>query len=572
MALAEAQVQKLNGLTAKEVEHSLRKHGYNELPSSKKRSVFAIIFEILKEPMISLLVVCGGIYLVLGDIKEAIFLLFSIFVVIGITLYQENKTEKALSALKDLSSPRALVIRDGERMRIAGREVAVGDLIILNEGDRVPADAVMIWERNLSADESLLTGESVPVRKVATDDENVDSVRPGGNDNPFVFSGSMVVGGQGVARVFATGMSTEMGKIGKALISIVPERTILQRETAGLVRLFFIFAVAVFAIIISAFIFWKGEILNGFLYGITVAISLLPEEFSVVLTVFLALGAWRISKKHVLTRKVAAIEILGAATVLCVDKTGTLTQNRMSIKEIFVKGKIHDVVKSKAKSLPEHFHEIIEYAILASKKDPFDPMEKAFLELGDITLKDTEHLHEEWSLLKEYPLSRHLLALSHVYKSDKNGRFYVVAAKGAPEAIFDLCHLSKEKQEVLEKDVEAMAAKGLRVLGVARAIYRGENLPTSQHDFDFEFLGFVALADPIRETVPFAINECYKAGIRVIMITGDYPITAKNIGGQIGLKDPDHIITGMELEKMSTAELSEKIKNVNIFARVVPEQ
>lgn len=571
MGLSEAQVQKLIGLTSKEVEQNLRKHGFNELPSSKKRSIFAIILEILKEPMISLLVGCGAIYVVLGDIKEAIFLSFSVLVVIGITIYQENKTEKALNALRDLSSPRALVIRDGERMRIAGREVVVGDIIILNEGDRVPADAVIIWERNLSADESLLTGESVPVRKVASEKENFECERPGGNDHPCVFSGSMIVGGQGVARVFGTGLNTEIGKIGKALQSIVPEKTILQKETTRLVRLFFIVAVILFVVIVTAFILWRGEILNGFLYGITVAISLLPEEFSVVLTVFLALGAWRISKSHVLTRKVAAVEILGAATVLCVDKTGTLTQNKMSIKEIFVGGKVHDVALNKSKSLPEHFHEIIEYAILASKKDPFDPMEKAFLELGDITLKDTEHLHEEWSLLKEYPLSRQLLALSHVYK-DVKGKFYLIAAKGAPEAVFDLCHLNPEKQKTLEKDIENMAMSGLRVLGVAKAIYRGSDLPTSQHDFEFEFLGLVALADPIREAVPNAIKECYKAGIRVIMITGDYPITAKNIGEQIGLKNPHHIITGAELEKMSTEELAGKIKNVNIFARVVPEQ
>ncbi|MDP2642725.1 MAG: cation-translocating P-type ATPase [Candidatus Peregrinibacteria bacterium] len=571
MGLSEAQVQKLTGLTSKEVAQSFKKHGLNELPSSKKRSVFVIILEIIKEPMISLLVGCGAIYLVLGDVKEAIFLSFSILVVISITIYQENKTEKALTALRDLSSPRALVIRDGERMRVAGREVVVGDIIILNEGDRVPADAVILWERNLSADESLLTGESVPVRKSVTDEENINSARPGGDDNPFVFSGSLIIGGQGVAKVFGTGFNTEIGKIGKALQSIEPEKTILQKETAKLIKLFFIFAVVLFVVIVSSFVLVKGQILDGFLYGITVAISLLPEEFAVVLTVFLAIGAWRISKKNVLTRKVSAVEILGAATVLCVDKTGTLTQNRMSIQEIFVGGKFYDVVENKRKSLPEHFHEIVEYGVLASKKDPFDPMERALLELGDIKLKDTEHLHDEWSLLKEYPLSRELLALSHVYKEEKR-KFHVVAAKGAPEAIFELCHLSKEKQKVLEKDIEKMAAKGLRVLGVAKAIYKGEKLPTSQHDFDFEFLGLIALADPIRETVPFAIKECYRAGIRVIMITGDYPITARNIGEQIGLKYPGRIITGAELEEMSTAELAEKIKNVNIFARVVPEQ
>ncbi len=571
MKLSEAQVQKLTGLTASEVAQSLKKHGYNELPSSKKRSIFLIIFGIIKEPMISLLVACGAIYLLLGNIKEAIFLSFSIFVVVGITIYQENKTEKALTSLRDLSSPRALVIRDGERMRIAGREVVVDDIIILNEGDRVPADATVIWEMNLLVDESLLTGESVPVRKLAMEKENVRCERPGGNDHPCVFSGSMVVGGQAVAKVFSVGLATEIGKIGKSILSIVQEKTVLQKETIRLVRLFFIFAVVILIVIVSAFILWNGQILNGFLYGITVAISLLPEEFSVVFTVFLAIGAWRISKKHVLTRKIAAVEILGAATVLCVDKTGTLTQNKMSIQEIFVDGRNYDVAENKKKSLPEYFHEIIEYAILASKKDPFDPMEKAFRELGDIKLKNTEHLHEEWSLLKEYPLSRELLALSHVYK-DAGEKFYLVAAKGAPESIFDLCHLSQRKQKALKGKIEDMAAKGLRVLGVAKAVYKNNNLPISQHDFDFEFLGLVGLVDPVRGAVAPAIVECYKAGIRVIMITGDYPITARNIAEQIGLKNPENIITGVELEKMSADELAEKIKNVNVFARVVPEQ
>ncbi len=571
MPLSDQDIKKLRGLTESEVRDRVKRDGLNELPSAKKRGIFKIILEIFTEPMFILLVACGIIYLVLGDIGEAIMLLGFVFVIMGITIYQENKTENALDVLKDLSSPRALVIRDGIEQRIAGREVVTDDLVIIREGDRVPADAILLWSMNLTADESLLTGESIAVRKVFSDEQNLPISRPGGDDLPFVYSGTLVVQGQGIARVLGTGLKTELGKIGKALHGIEEEKTILQKETGRLVKTVFIFAAILCSAIVLIYGFTRGDWLKGILAGITLAMAMIPEEFPVVLTIFLALGAWRISKKQVLTRRVAAVETLGAATVLCVDKTGTLTQNRMSIKKLHCNGEFLEITDIGNATLPENFHTLVEYGILASKKDPFDPMERALVELGNKTLFNTEHIHTGWTILEEYPLSKELLSISHVYRSPGPGN-YVISAKGAPEAIADLCHVDESMLTEIRRTAITMAEEGLRVLGVAKAISAVSELPRSQHDFDFEFIGLIGLADPIRENVPAAIAECHTAGIRVVMITGDYPVTARNIAAQIGLKNGDRIATGPELEAMTTDELREKIKNTNIFARVVPEQ
>ena len=572
MPLSEEQVRALKGLSESEVALKLKTDGYNELPSAKKRGFLRIIIEVMKEPMFLLLVACGVLYLFLGDIQEAIMLLGFVVVIIGITVYQEGKTEKAIDALKDLSSPRALVIRGGEQKRIPGREVVREDIIILAEGDRVPADAVILWEINLSVDESLLTGESVPVSKKPADHMEISMGRPGGEDQPFVYSGTMIVQGQAVAAVKGVGGNTEMGKIGKALESVVTEDTLLQKETGKLVKNIFIIAVLLSIAVVVVYGLTRGDWMKGVLSGITLAMAMLPEEFPVVLTVFLALGAWRISKKNVLTRKINAVETLGAATVLCVDKTGTLTQNRMTIRKLYAKGKFHTVELVKHDPLPEFVHELVEYGILASKKDPFDPMDKALKSLGEVKLSNTEHLHDNWKLVQEYPLSRQLLALSNVWESP-DGKEYIISAKGAPEAIGDLCHLSREKMEQVTEKVIEMAKDGLRVLGVAKSSFKqSKDLPDIQHDFAFEFIGLIGLDDPIRPAVPPSIKESYDAGIRVVMITGDYPQTAQNIARQIGLANSDEFITGPDLEKMSMAELREKVKSVNIFCRAVPEQ
>jgi Ca2+-transporting ATPase len=560
----------INGLSETEAARRLKADGFNELSSAKKRNVFVMAFDVVREPMFLLLVACGTIYLILGDAQEAFMLLGFVFFIMGISLYQERKTERTLDALRDLSSPRALVIRDGRQKRIAGRDVARGDILLLAEGDRVPADAIVLYCSHLLADESILTGESVPVRKVSSDGQSQIS-RPGGDDLPFVYSGSLVIQGQGIAEALATGHATEIGRIGKALQELQTEQTPLQRETSGLVVKLAVAGVALCLIVVVVYGLTRANWYEGVLAGITLAMAILPNEFPVVLTVFLALGAWRISQKNVLTRRMPAIETLGSATVLCVDKTGTLTRNHMSVASLFANAEYYDLLASPGEELPETFHELAEFAILASHRDPFDPMEKALRELGHYYLSGTEHLHDDWALVREYPLSNRLLALSRVWRS-LDGEDYVIAAKGAPEAIFDLCHFSEEVMSRLEESVVALARQGLRVLGVARSRFKQPDLPSEQHDFDFEFLGLVGLADPIRETVPDAIKECYTAGIRVVMITGDYPGTAQNVARQIGLSPMDQIITGPELEKMTDDQLRDQIESVNIFARVVPEQ
>lgn len=588
--------QEADGLPSATAIARLKQDGYNELPSARSRNLLAIAWDIAQDPIFLLLVGGGIIYWILGDLQEALILLGFVFFIMGISLYQEGKTEHAMEALRNLSSPRALVIRDGQRQRITGREVVRGDVLVLAEGDRVPADAIVLSCSNLSTDESLLTGESVPVCKVAADIDAQDGKmpRPGGDDLPFVYSGTLVVQGQGIAQVRAIGTQTEMGKIGNALQTMKPELTPLQREMNRLVSRLFGIALALCVAIVVVYGLTRGDWLKGILAGITLAMAILPNEFPVVVTIFLALGAWRISQNHVLARRATAVETVGAATVLCVDKTGTLTLNQMAVQQLWAyestndqaeKPHTYDLSLHTREPLPETVHPLVEFCILASQRDPFDPMEKAFNQLGDRYLADTEHIHNDWQLLREYPLSPQLLAMSHVWRS-ADGEQYEIAAKGAPEAIADLCHFTPAQQQRLAAQVSDMAAQGLRVLGVAKAALldapppflpphpslNPSNLPDQQHDFPFQFLGLVGLSDPVRPTVAAAIQECYTAGIRVVMITGDYPGTAQTIARQIGLMQMGAIMTGAELDHMSDAELQERIQSTNIFARAVPEQ
>jgi Ca2+-transporting ATPase len=570
MSLAEDfDISIAKGLSEAEAAKLQKQFGYNELPQSKPRSIFAIALGVIKEPMFMLLVAGSLVYFILGDLSEALMLMGFVYVVMGITLYQERKTERALEALRDLSSPRALVIRDSLHKRIPGREVVSGDLIVLSEGDRVPADAELLFCTNLSADESLLTGESVSVRKVCSDGSS-DMTQPGGDDLPFVYSGSLIVQGQGAARVLATGAQTQIGKIGKALQNVESEKTPLQKETSKLVQKLALLGLALCVLVVVVYGITRNDWLQGLLAGITMAMAVLPEEFPVVLTIFLAMGAWRISQNRVLTRRVPAVEMLGATTVLCTDKTGTLTENRMTVKKLFAAGQFWSL-DGLLGALPDGIHEVVEYSILASQKDPFDPMEKAFQKLGDDYLQKTEHIHRDWSLVQEYPLSKKLLAMSRVWRSPE-GSDFVIAAKGAPEAIADLCHLDESSRQKLSENIIVMAREGLRVLGVARARFKETDLPQAQHDFEFQFLGLVGLADPVRPGVADAIKECYDAGIRVVMITGDYPATAQAIARTIGLKSADRVLTGPEMELLSDLDFQERIKDINIFSRMVPEQ
>jgi Ca2+-transporting ATPase len=558
------------GLSEQEAAARLATDGANELPRQNRRTVLRIAVEVFREPMFQLLIVAGLIYLAIGDLSEALMLLGFAAVNVLIAVYQENKTERILEALRDLTSPRAQVIRGGDRRRIPGRELVRGDVIVLNEGDRVPADAVILSGVGIEADESLLTGEAVPVRKAVWNGASIEA-RPGGNDLPLIYSGAMIVKGHGLAEVRSTGTTTEIGRIGKALGEVQSEPTLLHVQTRRLVKAIssvaFILSTAVFGLYIA----YRGPWLEGVLAAITLAMSLLPQEFPLVLTVFLVMGAWRIAKRGVLTRRSTAIEALGAATVLCTDKTGTLTLNRMTVAALLVEGELHEIDYERERELPESFHALAEYAILASERSPFDPMERAFLELGEHYLAQTEHLHRDWTLIHEYALDPGMLAMSHVWKATGRDE-YVVAAKGAPESIADLCHLDEPRQAELNQWAAHMATRGLRVLAVAKSSFGGPEWPATQHDFVFDFIGFIGLVDPLRPGVRGAIAEAAAAGVKVAMITGDHPVTARAIAEQAGLTSDGSVVTGDELAGMDEAALRERLRTARIFARIMPEQ
>jgi P-type Ca2+ transporter type 2C len=558
-------ISDFTALSENEAAQRLTTEGYNELPRARKRTWGRIALEVCGEPMFQLLLAASAIYLIVGELSEALVLIGSALVTVIIATVQETRTERVLEALRDLTSPRAQVIRDGVRKRIPGREVVRGDVVILEEGDRVPADAVLLSSDNLEADESLLTGESVPVRKDAI------SRRPPADESSRqaeVFSGTMIVRGRAVGRVSATGAASAIGKIGAALGEIRIEPSPLNRQTRRLVRVLATIGVALSLLVVLLYGLLRGGWLAGLLAGITLAMSLLPEEFPLVLTIFLVMGAWRISKARVLTRRSNTIETLGAATVLCTDKTGTLTVNQMSVAELLPDGETSPIDPNggglDAKSL-----ELIQLGILASEVHPFDPMERAFHDLGRLWPVINQR-PGGWALVHDYGLSSQLLAMAHVWRPEQ-GDGYVVAAKGAPEAIADLCHLQGNGLATMLRDVDGMATRGMRVLGVAKARFNGPEPPASIRGFEYRYLGLVGLADPLRDGVPRAIRECRAAGIEVAMVTGDYPMTAKAIAQQAGIDIKGGVVIGEELARMGEGELRARAKSARVFARTKPE-
>ena len=546
------------GLNTNEVNERIALYGYNELPSEKPKNVFGIAKEVIKEPMFILLIACGILYIVLGDLNQGLFLLSTIIIIIFITFYQYQKTEKALNSLKNLSSPRALVIRNGQEIRIPGREVVPDDVVILNEGDRVPADGILIKAVNLTIDESILTGESVPVFKSFEHDK-------ANNINTLVYSGTLVVQGKGYVKIRSIGLHTAFGKIGSSIINIEPQETQLQKEMKAFIIKLFLIGAMISVLVVGVFYFVRGNFIQSLLYGLAAAMAILPEEFPVVLTIFLALGAWRLSQKNVLTRKSSAIETLGAATVLCSDKTGTITQNKMDVGLVY--NGHETILKNAFVDKKPSVSEILNLAYLASQENSIDPMEKAFKIAHFFINKNSDATLE---LLKEYPTSNTLLAMTRVLKCTQNKKM-TVATKGAPEAIFALCKLNKETTEKYLHVVEAFAEEGYRVIAVANAIQTISILPASQNDFDFAFQGLIGLKDPIRPEVPQAIKECHDAGVKVIMITGDFSTTAKSVAKQAGMQ-VDRLMTGNDLNLLNDEELKKIISTVNIFARILPEQ
>ena len=558
----------VRGLTAAEAAKRLTADGPNALPHAKRRSPLRIILNVLREPMLALLLAGSVVYLVLGDIDEALILLVFAVLSIGITAVQEMRTERVLEALRDLTSPRALVVRGGERLRIAGTDVVRGDVIVLAEGDRVPADARLLEAVHVAADESLLTGEAAPVRKRVGD--LTDRLRPGGEDLPLVFSGTLIVRGTAVAEVTATGVRSEIGKIGKSLAQVESEAPHLQRQMHRLVVAFALLGGVISLAVVALYGILREQWLEGVLAGIAVGMSLMPAEFPMVLAVFMAMGAWRISKARVLTRRASAIESLGAASVLCTDKTGTLTENRMTIAALHLADGTAFVIGKDP--VPDAFRALAAAGVMASAPVPFDPMEKAFHALASADLRPGETLPGEGrNLLRSYPLSPGLLAMSQVWDRADGAGGHMIAAKGAPEAIADLCHLAAPARAAIMQAVDAMAARGLRILGVAEASFAARVLPADHHDFDYRFVGLVGLADPLRASVPDAVAQCRSAGIAVIMITGDYPATALAIARQAGIGG-ETVIDGTALAAMTDADLATSLQTVTVFARILPEQ
>jgi Ca2+-transporting ATPase len=562
-------VESLTGLSGFEALERLRSDGPNELATQDRQSFGHAVLDVLREPMTALLLACGAIYFFLGDSREAVMLLGFVAFIVVITLYQERKTERAIEALRDLASPRALVIRDGRQQRIAGRDVVRDDVVVLAEGDRVPADGIVLSTAHCTVDESLLTGESVAVSKRDWQGEALDG-RPGGDDQPLVYAGTLVVQGIAIAKITATGERSEIGRVGRSLGMTTTESTRLQLETRGIVWKLALLGGALSLAVALAYAVQRQDLIGGVLAGLTLAMAILPNEFPVVVTLFLALGAWRLSRRRVLTRRIHAVEALGSVTVMCVDKTGTLTENRMTVARLAVEALAFDVARLAHEPLPEDVHALVEYAVLASRKDPFDAMELAFARLASEQLAGTEHLHPDWTLVREYPLSRERLAVLQIWRPP-DGEL-VVACKGAPEAVEQLCRLDAGQIVRVGARARAMAGDGLRVLAVARgALPRDGAPPVDAAELSLSWIGLVGLVDPVRPTVRAAIEECRAAGIRVAMLTGDYPVTAQRIARDIGIDD-GAVISGGELAKLDDDALLARIRSIAVFARIMPEQ
>lgn len=552
-----------SGLSEQEATKRLKTVGENVLQASQPRSFWAIAWGTVREPMFLLLIGCGSLYLALGDLGEASLISAAVVAVIGITIVQERRTERTLDALRDLSSPRALVIRDGMKKRIAGKDVVPGDLVVIAEGDRVPADGFLVDAQALKINESLLTGESVPVHKVEWNGMDTFSVK-GGDDNPFAYSGTLVVQGNGMVLVHATGQTTAMGGIGASLKDTERPPSLLQVDTRRVVKLVAFSSLALSVVVAVAWWFREKEALRSLLMGLTFAMSTIPEEFPVVLTIFMALGAWRISKKNVLTRQMSAIETLGSATTLCVDKTGTLTENRMTLSQLWTP---KDGFKKLEKEdlLADERH-LVTLGAFASDPVGSDPMDTAAIKLARELVGE---FNAGQAHKKSFPLVRPILAVGHVWSDDKQS---FIASKGAPESIFELCKLQGSVREGVIQSVHTMAQDGFRVLAVAKANGRGWEKAASLSEFDYEFVGLLGYYDPLKPGVRESVGQCHEAGIKVMMITGDYPATALAIARDCGIKDQAGVLGGDEVASLSDAELVARLKSVRVLARMVPEQ
>ena len=535
------------GLSYDQASRLRLKYGFNELPEEKNKGLIKIALEVVREPMFLLLISCASLYLFMGDKLEGMVMLSTVFLIIAISFYQNYRSEKALEALKKMASPRVNVLRDNQWLKLPGRELVPGDVINVSEGDRLAADVMVLEAESLEMDESMLTGEAFAVKK-------------GGSDL-VLFAGTLVVKGRALAVVEKIGVHSKMGTIATSLIEKKDTRTLLQKEMAVFVRNVAVIGILLCVLIVVVYYSVRGNLLQAMLNGLAAAMAILPEEFPVVFTLFLAMGAWRLARINVLTRQPSVIEALGSASVFCSDKTGTITQNKMVVAMVFDGSKLTPATPQMDSGI-----QVIRCAAMASSTHTSDPMEKAML-----TAYQQANLREdvEMTMVKEYPISEKLLATTRLFTTiERRIHGY---SKGAPETIIELCGLVGEEKLLALNAVETMASQGFRVIGMANVNSGIDHIPESQKDLDFEFVGLMGLEDPVRPEVATAITSCKKAGIEVYMITGDHSLTAATIGNKIGLRS-DNILTGAEMDQLDDAALKARLSECNIFARILPEQ
>ena len=545
-------IEKLSGLNSEQVKQSRLQNGSNTLEMKEERVLFNVIKEVVLEPMFLLLLTTCIIYFSVGQNKEGIIMLVSIFIVAGISLFQEYRSRNAILALKKLSASKAKVMRDGVLTELPIEEIVVDDIIHLEEGEIVSADGKIVLSNDFTLNESILTGESFPVNKIAD----------GFNE---VYRGTLVTSGSATVITTAVGLKTMFGKIGMSLQSITSEKTPLQNQIRSFVRYMVWVGAVAFLIIVGFNYYHSGNIIQSFLQGLTLAMSILPEEIPVAFSTFQALGAYRLLRRNnIIVKQPQYVETLGSATVICVDKTGTITQNKMSIEYVYdaVSEKSYDVKNDSELPL-----ELIEYSMWSSEIDPFDPMEKTIHNLyGKITKLDKR---AQFKQIHEYPLGGKPPMMTHVFSNENNE--IIIAAKGAPEAILNQCNLPQSKIKEIEMQSHKYASMGYRVLGVGKGIWHERNWPVSQQEFEFEFSGLIAFQDPPKENIKQTIKIFNNAGIVVKMITGDYPETAVAIATQINLPHSTEVLTGQDIIQLTKSQLQEKVKSVNIFARMFPE-
>ncbi|MEX6690713.1 cation-translocating P-type ATPase [Danxiaibacter flavus] len=543
----------LKGLTTEEVIASRKLNGSNEWKHEKESNWLIALINTLKEPMLLLLIATTIIYFLLHETGEAYFMLAAIIVVSGIEFYQDNRSRKALAALETLNQPQVKVIRNGLIKKIALEELVLNDLMLVEEGGSIPADGEVVFSSDFSVNESILTGEAFAVIKSNNGEESK------------VFQGTAVVTGMAICRVTAIGRQTELNKLGQSLLGIKEEDTPLQLQIKSFVTRMAIAGVAIFVLVWLVNYLRSKQILDSFLKGLTLAMSILPEEIPVAFTTFMALGAWRLMRRGIIVKQIRTVETLGSATVICTDKTGTITENRMELEAIHVWPQQRTYFKNDWQS--EEAKNLITVAMWASEPVPFDPMEKALHKVYE-SFADIDE-RKSFQLVHEFPLDGRPPMMTHVFRNAKGKR--IIAAKGAPEAILAVSNLMPEEQKSIKKIINELALKGYRILGVALSDYPEDKFPAKQQTLPFHFLGMVAFYDPPKKNISDVFNQFYDAGIKVKIITGDNEFTTTAIAAQAGLRGPENILNGEALLEMDEKKLKEEVKRVNIFTRMFPE-